>query len=145
LRAATKLLWDINNNGVGWNNTSGALNYLVEKQVVKFEEVEELYPCTRLLINDDSDQHPVVNTIVDRACEFIHNNPVVIKEKNTEDMWNYAEADAVACEGRECECTSLDCGGDWLRYRERFDKTLCKTCWDNKESESELDSEGEDF
>jgi hypothetical protein len=23
-------------HGVGWNNTSGALNYLVEKQVVKF-------------------------------------------------------------------------------------------------------------
>jgi hypothetical protein len=105
--------------GVGWNNTSGALNYLVEKQVVKFEEVEELYPCTRLLINDNVEviekkMYPVVNTIVDRACEFIHNNPGVIKEKNTEDMWNYDEADAVACEGSGCECTSLDC--DQNRY-----------------------------
>jgi antirestriction protein len=35
----------------------------------------------------------MVNAIVDRACEFIHNNPVVIKEKNTEDIWNYAEED----------------------------------------------------
>ena len=145
LRAASKLLWDFNNNGVGWNNTSGALNYLIAKKVVNSEEVEELYPCTRLLINDDSDQHPVVNTIVDRACEFIHNNPVVIKEKNTEDIWNYAEEDGVACEGHECECTSLDVGCESvvIRYRERFDKFLCEQCWEEESEEEE--SEEEEF
>jgi hypothetical protein len=149
LRAASKLLWDFNNNGVGWNNTSGALNYLIAKKVVNSEEVEEIYPCTRKIVFGDVESinkkmYPVVNAIVDRACEFIHNNPVVITEKNTEDIWNYAEEDGVACEGHECECTTLNCGGDseYLRYRECFDKFLCEQCWE-EESESEEEEEEE--
>ena len=151
LRAASKLLWDFNNNGVGWNNTSGALNYLIAKKVVNSEEVEELYPCTRKIVIGDVESinkkmYPVVNAIVDRACEFIHNNPVVIKEKNTEDIWNYAEEDGVACEGHECECTSLDVGCESvvLRYRECFDKFLCEQCWEEESEELESEEEEED-
>ena len=152
LRAASKLLWDFNNNGVGWNNTSGALNYLIAKKVVNSEEVEEIYPCTRKIVFGDVESinkkmYPVVNAIVDRACEFIHNNPVVITEKNTEDIWNYAEEDGVACEGHECECTSLNCDSDWLRYRECFDKTLCdlcEQCWEEESESEESESEEEE-
>ena len=150
LRAASKLLWDINNNGVGWNNTSGALNYLIAKKVVNSEEVEELYPCTRKIVIGDVESinkkmYPMVNAIIDMACEFIHNNPIVIKEKNTEDIWNYAEEDGVACEGHECECTSLDVGCESvvIRYRERFDKFLCEQCWEEESEEEE--SEEEEF
>ena len=145
LRAASKLLWDFNNNGVGWNNTSGALNYLIAKKVVNSEEVEELYPCTRKIVIGDVESinkkmYPMVNAIIDMACEFIHNNPIVIKEKNTEDIWNYAEEDGVACEGHECECTSLDVGCESvvLRYRECFDKFLCEQCWEEESEEEEF-------
>jgi hypothetical protein len=85
----------------------------------------------------------VVGAIIDKACEFIHNNPDVIKEKNTEDFWHYAEEDGIQCEGHECKCTSLNCGPRFLIYRENLDKTLCETCWD-EDCWDEAEEEDED-
>lgn len=134
LRASKALYNDMHTNGVGMKNTSGVINYLIKKNVVKMEEVEELYLCSRFLIRGTVEEvtekmYPVVEMIVYKAQEFIREFPTVLTEKNTEDgWWDYMEDDIIICD--VCECTSLT--DNTIEERELYEPSMmCRECYMN--------------
>jgi len=131
-RAATKIFYDFHNNAMV-NNTSGALNYLVENGVLYRPRAPEgasskttlrreaaacgrrevivpyddeiydiLHPYTigaRILLdgNDYNDVARTVESLIDRAIEYIRATPKLDIMSNTIDYNNLREADVVTC------------------------------------------------
>ena len=133
VRAAKILYNDLHTHGVGINNTSDAMNYLLRKQVIKMDDVRELYLCSRQYVQGKQDDvskriHPVVDMIVDVVCERIIENPSLLAQKNTEDLWEYMEDEIMVCDA--CQCTSLT--DDSIEDRELYEPSLlCQECYLN--------------
>lgn len=102
IRAATRLYYDFNNNGMG-NNTSGAVNFLNEKGAIKDKTYETIHPWTRGRVYDgnfDGDPLAVaMEAVVTETVEFILANPQLETTKNTEDMFEHQEDEQNFCSG----------------------------------------------
>ena len=129
LRSATRLAYDLYNNGMG-NNTSGAVNFLLAKGVVDHETHGVIYEYTRGLLYDghyegDALQVAIERTI-DRAVELILANPQLETQPNTEDQFDYEDPEQHWCE---------DCGDEvdsrWT--------SVCRHCEDARYEEEEDD------
>lgn len=136
VRAAKILYKDLHDHGVGINNTSDAMNYLLRKNVIRMDDVRELYLCSRQYVRGDRDEvskrmQPVVDIIIDAVCEQIIEHPTWLTQKNTEDLWDYMEDEIMICD--VCECTSLT--DDSIEERTFYDPSevtlLCHECYMN--------------
>ena len=126
VRAATILYNDLHKT-----NTSDAMNYLLRNNVIKMDDVRELYLCSRLYVSGDDVQksmQPVVDMIIDVVCEKIMENPTLLTQKNTEDLWDDMEDEILEC--CACKCTSLT--DDTIEERSLYEITLlCDECYMN--------------
>lgn len=133
IRAASRLGYDLYNNGMG-NNTSGAVNYLHHKGVIDCATHSTIYEYTRGRIyagHYAGDPLQVaIESMVDQTVRHILDNPVLETTPNTEDLFDYSEPDQTFCE----EC------GDEVDRRGLYG-TLCSYCEDAMLE----DEEDEDF
>jgi hypothetical protein len=94
LRSATRLAYDLYNNGMG-NNTSGAVNFLLAKGVIDTATHATIYEYTRGVLYDgryEGDALQVaIERMIDRTVEFILAHPDLTTAQNTEDMFDYEE------------------------------------------------------
>lgn len=133
VRAAKILYKDLHVHGVGINNTSDAMNYLLRKKVIRMDDVRELYLCSRLYVTGDEEDvlqrmQPVVDMIIDVVCEQIIEHPSLLIQKNMEDLWDYMEDEIMVCD--VCQCTSLT--DDSIEDRELYEPSLlCQECYIN--------------
>jgi hypothetical protein len=96
IRAVSRLGYDFYNNGMG-NNTSGAANFLREKGALDPKTYETIYEYTRGQLyrgryNGDSLQL-AIERATDMTVEMITRNPVLITMSNTEDMFDFEDAE----------------------------------------------------
>jgi hypothetical protein len=129
LRAATRLAYDLYNNGMG-NNTSGAVNFLLRKGVIDHETHGVIYEYTRGLLYDgryegDALQRAIEQTI-DFTVELILANPQLVTMQNAEDMFDFEDPEQHWCD---------DCGD------EIYDRwsPVCRHCEDSYCEEEEDD------
>jgi len=99
IRAASKLAHDFYNNGMG-NNTSGAVNYLDHMCVFDNDNTNiygTIYEYSRGRIYKggyDGDALQVaIEKMIDLTIEFILENPEFETDKNTDDMFDFADDD----------------------------------------------------
>lgn len=122
LRSATRLAYDLYNNGMG-NNTSGAVNYLFANGVIDAATHATIYEYTRGQLYDghyEGDALQVaIERMIDLTVEHILERPELIEQKNTEDQFDYQEPEQDFCE--ECG-DEVDGGGLY--------GTLCRYCED---------------
>lgn len=99
IRAVSRLVHDYYNNGCG-NNTSGAFNYLVENNLVTFQEHKVIKPLTcgetykgRYVDEDGnlSEVSQMYENIVDRVIAAILDNPELEETANNVDMFDLQE------------------------------------------------------
>ena len=133
IRAATRLAYDLYNNGMG-NNTSGAINFLWNRDVISRETFNTIYPYTRGrhyegTYNGDSFQLAIEN-MIDTTIEFILKNNLE-SVKNDDDMFNYEDEEMRFCE---------ECGDDICEYS----NSICDDCEDNLNEMWEDEMEQED-
>ena len=133
LRSATRLAYDLYNNGMG-NNTSGAVNFLLAKGVIDSKTHATIYDYTRGLLYDgryegDSLQL-AIERMIDTVVEHILERPELIEQKNEEDMFEYEEPFQNFCE----EC------GDEVDGRGLYG-SLCRYCEDSMLEEEEDEDE----
>ena len=94
IRSVSRLGYDFYNNGMG-NNTSGAVNFLLEKGAIDSKTHATIYEYTRGLTysgcyGGDSLQ-AAIERAVDMTVKFILDNPQLETTPNTEDMFDYEE------------------------------------------------------
>jgi len=92
----SRLGYDFYNNGMG-NNTSGAANFLREKGAIDSDTYDTIYEYTRGQLyrgryNGDSLQL-AIERATDMTVEMITRNPVLITMSNTEDLFDFGDAD----------------------------------------------------
>lgn len=96
IRSASRIGYQFYNNGMG-NNVSGAVNLLREKGAIDPETHATIYEYSRGRIyqgNYNGDALQVaVERAVDMTLEMITRNPVLLSIANTEDMFDYEEAE----------------------------------------------------
>ena len=96
LRAAGRLRHDFYNNGMG-NNTSGALKFLREKSAIDKELFDYVLPFTTGRLykgNYENDLfHIAIDRIVEMTTKMVTYNPQLMSMENTEDMFDYSDAD----------------------------------------------------
>ena len=96
IRSASRIGYQFYNNGMG-NNVSGAVNLLREKGAIDPETYATIYEYSRGRIyqgNYNGDALQVaVERAVDMTLEMITRNPVLLSIANTEDMFDYEEAE----------------------------------------------------
>ena len=133
LRSATRLAYDLYNNGMG-NNTSGAANFLLAKGVIDSKTHATIYDYTRGMLYDgryEGDSLQVaIEHMIDLTVEHILERPELTTAANTEDMFNYEKPMQNFCE----EC------GDEVDGRSMY-STVCSYCESQWEEEEEEDSE----
>jgi len=135
LRSATRLAYDLYNNGMG-NNTSGAVNFLLAKGVIDERTHATIYDYTRGLLYDgryEGDSLQVaIEHMIDLTVEHILERPELTTAENTEDQFEYEEPMQNFCE----ECGDETHGGGLYG-------SLCSYCEDAMlaEDEDEEDSE----
>lgn len=135
MRAISRLGYDLYNNGMV-NNTSGAVNMLLEKGAIEHDVWAVIYPFTRGRLyegNYNGDMLQVaIETAVDRTIEHILVNPGLETQANSEDMFEWQEPDEHYCE---------DCGevadGMWGSF--------CNDCEEQHEEEQRLEEEEEEL
>lgn len=132
LRSATRLAYDLYNNGMG-NNTSGAVNYLLAKGVIDQQTHSVIYEYTRGLLYKGHYEGDLLQTaieqMIDQTVAHILANPALETQPNTEDQFDYEDPFQNFCE----EC------GDEVDGRSMY-STVCSYC----ESQWEEDYEDED-
>jgi len=135
LRSATRLAYDLYNNGMG-NNTSGAVNFLQAKGVIDSKTHDVIYEYTRGLLYDghyEGDALQVaVESMIDQTVQHILQNPELLVTENTEDMFDYEEPFQNFCE----EC------GDETDGRGLY-SSLCSYCEDEQLAADEEEEEDE--
>lgn len=130
LRSATRLAYDLYNNGMG-NNTSGAVNFLHAKGVIDSKTHATIYDYTRGLLYDgryEGDSLQVaIEHMIDCTVEHILAHPELTTAENTEDQFDYSEPDQVFCE----EC------GDEVDGRSYYGSvcSYCESQWEDEEEE----------
>ena len=134
IRAVSRLGYDLYNNGMG-NNTSGAVNFLLEKGAIDADTYDTIYEYTRGRLyrgnyNGDSLQ-VAIERAVDMTVEMILRNPQLLTMANTEDMFDYAETEQHFCE---------DCGEE---VDSRYGGMLCQYCEESYYEEE--DEENSDY
>jgi len=114
IRSASRLGYDFYNNGMG-NNTSGAVNFLLEKGAIDKITHKVVYEYTRGKIyngNYNGDAfHRAIEAVVDQTVKFILDNPALETTPNTEDMFDYEEDMQSFCEECEDELTYMNESG----------------------------------
>ena len=137
LRAASRLGYDLYNNGMG-NNTSGAVNFLLAKGVIDAEMHETIHEYTRGLLYDgryEGDSFQVaIERMIDRTVEHILEHPELVTAENTEDMFDYEEPEQNFCE----ECGDEVDGGGLFG-------SLCGYCEAQMWEEEDEDEEEYDY
>ena len=118
IRAVTRLAHDLYNNGMG-NNTSGAVNYLSNRNVIDCKTTHAIHPFTmgrhyEGSYNGDSLQ-VAIESAIDQTIQHILNNPELETQQNDDDMFLHEDEDERYCE----EC------GDTLGS---FDDHTCEDC-----------------
>jgi len=96
IRSVSRLGYDFYNNGMG-NNTSGAANFLREKGAIDPETYATIYAYTRGQVyrgryNGDA-LHTAIERAVDQTVEMILRNPTLLTQDNSEDMFDYEDAE----------------------------------------------------
>lgn len=131
LRSATRLAYDLYNNGMG-NNTSGAVNFLKAKGVIDKDTHAVIYEYTRGMLYDgryEGDALQVaIEHMIDATVELILAHPVLTTTQNTEDMFDFEEPEQHWCD----EC------GDEVDSRWT---AVCRHCEEAYYEEEEEDSE----
>ena len=125
LRSVTRLAHDLYNNGMG-NNTSGAVNFLLAKGAIDDRTHSTIHEFTRGLLYEghykgDSFQC-AVESAIDQTVQLILNNPELITQPNTEDMFDYEEDFQKFCD---------DCGDEVEYYG------VCSYCEESYYDEEE--------
>lgn len=96
LRSASRLAYDFYNNGMG-NNTSGALNFLREHNVIDTSLYGVIYPYTTgsLYPGDYKGDlfHVAIEMVVDKTVKNILDNPELLTKENNDDMFDYSDPD----------------------------------------------------
>jgi hypothetical protein len=131
LRSATRLAYDLYNNGMG-NNTSGAVNYLLRKGVIDKDTHRTIYEYTRGQQYDghyegDALQVAIEKTI-DATVELILAHPTLATTANTEDQFEFEDAEQHWCD---------DCG-DEMDGR-GYINSVCQHCEDAYYEEEEYE------
>lgn len=151
VRAYSKLYYDFNNNGMG-NNTSGAVNFLLEQGAISEDTHAEIHHWTRGRIYEGNydvtrglakDMEAMVNEVI----EFILAHPELETTPNEDDMFNYQEDEQQFCETCGVEIEE-SCGWGWQceschETQEEEDNT-CQGCWaDTRYYDCDCDDEEE--
>ncbi len=121
IRAVSKLGHELYNNGMG-NNSSGAVNFLLNHDCIDDATYGIIYPFTRGRLyeghyNGDPFQK-AVESAIDQTLFHIINNPGLETELNTKSMFDAQEEEQRFCE---------DCGDEL----DEFDGHMCNSCEDN--------------
>jgi len=121
IRSISRLGHELYNNGMG-NNSSGAVNFLLNHDCIDATTHEIIYPFTRGRLyegnyNGDTFQK-AVESAIDQTLFHILQNPGLETELNTESMFDAEEEEQRFCE--ECE-DELD----------QFDGHICNSCEDH--------------
>ena len=135
IRAATRLAYDLYNNGMG-NNTSGAANFLLMHGAIDDATHSTIYEYTRGRLYDGHYEGDALQVAIERAVdctiEHVLHRPELEHEPNTQDMFDYEEPFQNFCE----EC------GDEVDGRGLYG-SLCSFCeehmWEEEEDEEELE------
>lgn len=92
IRAVSKLGYDFYNNGM-CNNTTAALNFLLDKDVIDVYTYKAIKPYAgRMSYKGKYDGDLIqiaIESMVDKTIEKILANPELLTEKNSEDMLDY--------------------------------------------------------
>ena len=144
VRAISKLLHDLYNNGCG-NNTSGALNYLEQMGVISSDLKDKVHDNTRGKhygrSYDGDDVQVAFETIADTTLEYILENPELETTANIRDMWDYQDPDLEFCTSCGDPIAEDDYHGGWNGMCEHC---VCEDCGDDRYSCS-CDEEEEDY
>ena len=128
IRAASRLYYDCYNNGMG-NNTSGAVNYLLEQGVIDKGMHGKIHYWTtgRVLPYDSPDFNQLMDDMVDVVMEHILANPELKSQSNTDDIFDFSDDDIELCDG---------CGEVMEGYG-----YLCYSCEEQEEYDAEEEEE----
>ena len=128
IRSVSRLGYDLYNNGMG-NNTSGAVNFLLEKGAIDRDTHSTIYEFTRGRLYEGRYKGDALQVAIERAVdmtvEMIMRNPQLLTMANTEDMFDYSEEDQHFCD---------DCGDETDRWH-----SVCRYCEEAYEEEEEED------
>jgi len=95
LRSVNRLYYDFYNNGM-CNNTTGAINFLLEKRIID-QEIHNLvyqYAKEDAVYDGFYKNDPLqisMEEIVNKTIEFILKNPSSLSEVNSEDLFDYTD------------------------------------------------------
>ena len=128
IRSVSRLGYDLYNNGMG-NNTSGAVNFLLEKGAIDRDTHSTIYEYTRGLTYSGRYEGDALQVAIERAVdmtvEMIMRNPQLLTMANTEDMFDYEDEDQHWCE---------ECGDETDRWT-----PVCRYCEEAWEEEYDED------
>jgi hypothetical protein len=129
IRAATRLAYDLYNNGMG-NNTSGAVNFLLDRGAIDKSTHRVIYPYTRGQLYDghyNGDMFQIaMEHLVNQTIEFILARPELETATNTDDLFNYED---------DCQHFCEECGDE--TDGRGFYSSLCSYCEDSMQEEDE--------
>jgi hypothetical protein len=135
IRAVSRLGYDLYNNGMG-NNTSGAVNMLLELGAIDAEVHATIYPFTRGRLyagNYTGDRVQLaIESAVDSTIEHILANPALETEPNPHDMFDWADEEEMFCE----ECGDSDDDVHWGCWGH-----TCRDCEDEIDRAEEEEEE----
>ena len=130
IRSVSRLGYDLYNNGMG-NNTSGAVNFLLEKGAIDRRTWSTIYDYTRGLTYSGRYEGDALQVAIERAVdmtvEMIMRNPQLLTMANTEDMFDYEDEEQRFCE---------ECGDETDRWT-----PVCRYCEEAYEEEYDEDED----
>ena len=133
IRCVSRLGHELYNNGMG-NNSSGAVNMLMDLEVINCDTWETIHPLTRGKLyqgNYDGDKFQrAVESAVDQTIQHILNNPELETTPNAQSMFDWENDEQSFCDecGDENEGYNAMCDDCERAFEEAEQEEDCYCC-----------------